>query len=41
MIRVEEYTDKDQVKRTAFKIATTDHEHGIYPDPRGRADHGA
>ena len=40
MIRVEEYTDKDQVKRTAFKIATTDCEHGIYPDPRGRADRG-
>ena len=34
-IRVEEYTDKDNVKRTSFKIATSDFEHGVYLDPRG------
>lgn len=37
-IRTDEYTDKDQVKRTSVKIVTTDWEHGIYLDPRGRGD---
>jgi len=37
ILRIEDYTDKDGVKRYATKIVTSDWEHGVYCDPRGDA----
>jgi single-strand DNA-binding protein len=34
-LRIEEYTDKENVKRIAPKIVTTEWEHGVYLDERG------
>jgi single-strand DNA-binding protein len=34
-LRIEEYTDKDNVKRQSAKVVTTEFDHGVYYDPRG------
>jgi single-strand DNA-binding protein len=34
-LRIEEYTDKDNIKRQAAKVVISDWEHGVYVDERG------